>query len=57
MFKKVKILLFNIFQNLLKILPPKYSCTLSNIRQTVMGRNIRFSYKKELIEGKDRDNS
>lgn len=48
MFKKVKILLFNIFQNLLKILPPKYSCTLSNIRQTVMGRNIRFSYKKEL---------
>ena len=48
MFKKIKIFIFNYFQKVLNFLPPKYSCFLSNLRQIIMSRRIRFFYLKDL---------
>ncbi len=48
MFKKTKIFIFNYFLKVLNFLPPKYSCLLSNFRQIIMNRRIRFFYLKDL---------
>ena len=48
MYEKIKILIFKIFQILLKILPSKISCELNNLRQKLMGRDITFSYERKL---------
>jgi len=45
-FKNIKFFFFGIFQKTLKILPASYACLLSNIRQIIMGREIRFFYLK-----------
>ena len=44
---KIKILIFNLFQKVLEFLPPKFSCILSNLRQIVMKRKVRFFYLKK----------
>ena len=48
MFKKTKIFFFNYFLKVLNFLPPKYSCSLSNFRQIIMNRKVRFFYLKDL---------
>ena len=46
MFKSLKIFFFNLFQKTLKVLPSGYACSLSNIRQIIMRRKIKFFHLK-----------
>ena len=57
MFKSFKLLFFRLFQNVLKILPPKLACILNNTRQRIKGREIKFFYdkKKNLFKVTDHD--
>ena len=47
MFKSLKIFFFNLFQKTLKVLPSGYACSLSNIRQIIMRRKIKFFHLKD----------